>query len=216
MSDVIDTVGQFFEVPASGLTPVQIKLLDGSAEIAAARKALAIAPQALRDGIAHSVSAALRSALAIPLSDVFASAWGTRQQLLEYLKTEKHPPEEVAEVPLLEHEIKSRHGPVVQLLLSGERLCEVRFSVALSVSVESAVLRIQGGKIIAASAGSCTGKGSLCCGDAVLVERATHKFSLPAGMTFVPGLPIGALEFGRRPSLPTGDRGHWYPPSGVP
>ena len=197
MNDVIEKIGQYFRISDTGLTKTQLGLLERSDHVAAARQALAIAPAAVRDRIAGSIGASLQSALELSLADVLSTGWACRRKLLEYRDTAKHPRGEVHEVTLLEHEIRSSHGPTVQLVLAGKAVYEVPFLIGISVVIESAVLRVRDGKIIAASAGSCTGKGSLSCGNTVLVERATAKFSLPAEMVFSPGMPIGALTLSR-------------------
>jgi hypothetical protein len=212
MTDVIVTIDQLLGVPASGLSVDALQRLDASPQLGAARHALTLVPSEMRKRLAASVGAALHSALKVSLADVLAAGWAARTKLLEYADPSRHSPTEVAEVPLYEHEIRSSHGPTVELVFEGKRVFEVAFTISVALVIESALLRIQDGKIIAATAGRCSGKGSLSCGETILVERTTDKFSLPAELVFAPGVPIGTLVASHLPvAAPPSTSAHTAP-----
>lgn len=189
MIDTIERLGQLLDPGGAGLKPSQLKLLDTAMTMAKA--ALALVPASGLADLAQGVAAALQPVLDLKLGDVLAGAWNTRRELRKYRDTKQYPSDEVVEHPLGQDTVTSTLEPKVEILLNGQRVpgADVDFTVTLTVTIDSAVLRIRNARIIGATIAKCTGSGSLKCGEAGLLECSTREFTLPA-VAFGAGVEI--------------------------
>ena len=192
MSQVVESLGQLLDPEAKGLKEAAIGALGASSAMAAARAALALIPSGALADLTRGVAEALQAVLRFRLGDILAGAWNAGRQLHQYADPSRFPPGDVFEVPLAEHKITSTHHPRIAILLNGAPVpgAEVEFTVELAFTIESAVLRIHGGRLTGATIAKCKGKGTLSCGDAVLLEQPTREFSLPP-LSFGEGVPVG-------------------------
>jgi hypothetical protein len=189
VSDRVETLQQLLDPDGRGLGDLSIEVLDRSEALDTIRTALRALPGGALADLARGAAAALRQALSIKVGDVVAAGWNTGRRLLKYRDAKRYPPEDVIDVPLGEHTIRSRHEPRVAVLVNDVPVGEIPFTVTLAFTVESVVLRVRNGRLVGASPARCRAKGTLSCGKAVLLEQATRTFSLP-DLTFDPGLPI--------------------------
>lgn len=138
----------------------------------------------------RTIDQALHGLLSLPVQDILGGAWSQYRSLLEYRDRKKHPPEEVALHPLLEHAIESSHKLEIEIVLNDYQMGTLDFEVKLAFEIETAILKIQDGKIMEVELGSCMGSGALMFGSAELFKRETSKLELPKVISFPNGVTI--------------------------
>jgi len=92
---------------------------------------------------------------------------------------------------LADHTIISEHTPSLQIQINEISLGEVQFNINLELTLKGVILKIQNGKIMEATVGSCEGKGSVSYGDFSILEKETEPIALPLTVDFGEGLSIG-------------------------
>ncbi len=112
------------------------------------------------------------------LLDILVGGWQKTQELLEFRDKTKHPPEEVATVPLFERSFTSEHHPYIEILFRQETY-KVVFDVELKLALKELVLEIQDAKIKAVHSGSLEGSGSISLAGADLVTKEFPPVKLP-------------------------------------
>jgi hypothetical protein len=187
MADDPGSVAVFF-----GLDDGAVGQLHESDVMQKVRTSLAKAPDAVRNFATESVADALKSALNVPLIDLFAAAWKTIHELRKYCDQSKYPPGEVNNYALAEHVISSTHRPRFRVVLDGTPCGpEIEFDVDLKVTIEAVSLEILDARIMKAATGSIQGSGSISCAGATLVERETSAIDIPGKYSFGEGILIG-------------------------
>ncbi len=131
--------------------------------------------------------------LNIAIPDIMVMAWKKYRILLAYTDSKKYPPGEVSLVPLAEHTISSEHHPFLEILINNQPFGKIEFHISVSLALESAILKIQDGKIMAVTAGTCKGKGTIECENLLIMEKQTQPISLPGTISLGEGVPIVAL-----------------------
>ena len=175
-----------------GDAPEPLRLHD-SETMQKVREALATAPAVVRNFATESVADALKSALNVPLIDVFSVAWTRLMELRKYCDQSKYPAGEVNNYALAKHVITSDHHPRFKVLLDGAPCGpEMVFDVKLKLTIEAACLEILDAKIMKVATGSIQASGSISCAGATLVERKTSPLDFPGKYAFGDGIPIGA------------------------
>jgi hypothetical protein len=150
-------------------------------------------PELTWKAVSNEVGDAYRSLFKIDMLDIFCGAWGKLKELQEYRDRDKHPPGEVALLPLAEHTISSRHEPKIDILLGEKRLFEIPIEVILKFKLKSFVLKIQDGCIHEVKSGAFAGAGIIKCGGQKLVEKKSGDLKLPGNMTLKQGFQIPRL-----------------------
>jgi hypothetical protein len=147
-------------------------------------------PATLWNVVQDQVGEALGTALAIPLSSIFAGAWNRYQPLWEYCDPVRHPPEESNQVPLAPHTVTSTHHPFIEIVLGEKAICTLEFEVELSVKLEGAVVTIRDGKFREMATGEAGVEAMLSCEGSKLIEREIGEYHLPGKISFGEGIPI--------------------------
>ena len=182
-----DSIAVFFGLDDGPLQP-----LHESDAMQKVRGSLAKAPEAARTFATESVSDALKSALNIPLIDVFAAALKTLQELQKYCDQSQYPPGQINNYVLAKPVISSRHHPRFRVLFDGTQVGpELDFDVELKLTIETACLEILDAKIMKVATGAIQGSGSISCVGAKLVERKTSNVPIPGTFSFGDGILIG-------------------------
>ncbi len=145
----------------------------------------------VRAAAADGLVGAGRELLSSPITDLLADAWTTRKDLKRFADPNAYPPEQVNEYPLVGHEIALKRNPQVDVIINGVSTgLKFIFELKLALTIKSATLRIQGGRVIGARVGDFQGSGSFSCGDVTLAERKTSTFRLPGAVSFGQGFAI--------------------------
>lgn len=142
----------------------------------------------------------LGEVLSVGLEEILGSAWTKYRGIREYADLEKHPPGETVLLPLADHKIESAHSPHVDLMVRNVLLGSIGLDIALVLTLESVVLKLQGGKIRSIQAGSCQASGSLSCAvrtknvekELLGVEQETPKLDLAVAIPLGDGIEIAA------------------------
>ena len=189
MADEPASMAVFFGLDGGALEPLRLHDSDAMQKV---RASLTNAPAVVRNFATESVADALKSALNVPLIDVFSAAWTRLMELRIYCDQSIYPAGEVNNYALAEHVISSAHHPRFQVLLDGAPCGpEIVFDVELKLTIEAASLEILDAKIMKVATGSIRGSGSISCAGATLVERKTSTFGFPGKYAFGDGIPIG-------------------------
>jgi hypothetical protein len=130
--------------------------------------------------------------LQVNIQDILTQAWDKYRTLLKYRDRRN----ETIIVPLLEHTVKSRHHPAIEILLGDQLLTTIDFSIDLSLVLKGFVVTIRDGRIIAIKTGDCQGKGSVACEGFIILEKETGPFALPGTIDLGTGVPINPLSAG--------------------
>jgi len=190
MNDSI-TLNQFLTLQEGGIPKDLEARLEFSGDMATVRDALQA--RGLNWEMAWSkIIGGLDELLNISLEGILVKAWKKYQELRKYRDNEKYPPNETYLVHLVEHTIRSVHRPYLAVLINGIEIQKIEFAISLALTMEGAVLKIRDGKIKEIMPGACKGKGTLSCGEFVLMEQKTRKFVLPASISLGGGIPIPA------------------------
>jgi hypothetical protein len=156
---------------------------------------LTAAPPILQTHIGESITDALKTALDVRIVDILTQAWSARRDLAPYTDEPKYPANQIIDHTLTKHEIHSVHKPRVQIMLDHSPLGpEMEFDVALSLNIDSAVLRVKNRRIMSARLGRITGVGTIKCEGATLFQRPTKSVALPLTISFGAGIPIGKTK----------------------
>lgn len=139
------------------------------------------------------LSEAVRAMLDIKMTDILASAWSTLRELQEYLDSDRHPPDEIASVPLIKHTVKSTHHPSIEVLVGDSRVAEIKFDAEIAIAVDGVVLTVRDGRIWAAAGGKWRATGALKWEGQQILKEQTPHYPLPGQISFEQGIAIPKL-----------------------
>ena len=142
------------------------------------------------DGFFELMLKQLSDLLNIDIRAILVSAWSQSGEFLEYLNTEKYHPDETILLPLTEHTVTSEHFPILRPSINNITLGEIKFDINLELMLKGAVVKIQDGKIIEFTIGSCKGKGAVKHEDFAILEKATEQLIMPGLIELGEGIPI--------------------------
>ena len=121
--------------------------------------------------------------LKVDVGSVLLGAWMKGEQLRRYADPAKYGPEETILVELARHKINSSHEPHLEILIGETSVGRIDFEFTVTLTLESAVLKIRDGKIWAAQTGACQASGELKCEGHSLLKRESEPFVLPGTLT---------------------------------
>lgn len=191
MSSGPRTIRELLGFTSDGLTERQLQVISASPEVAGMREErTAKLPSVWKAGASRAVGKVLESALDTPISELLAHTCSKYVALLKYRNKAEYPADQVIQVTLVEHAVKSTHEPTVAVLWNGEMVAEVPFEVELALKIDGARLRIQDGSIWGISTGKCHCDGTIKCAGDTLFERSSREFELPGDVRLSTGVPI--------------------------
>ena len=133
----------------------------------------------------------LSELLHIDIRAILLSVWSKSEEFGKFLNTDSYHPGEMVLVALAEHTIVSEHNPSLKSFIDKIPLGEMTFHVNVELDLKGAIIKIQDGKIMGGSIGSCAGKGSITFGDDhVLIEKESEPWQLPGSIDLSDGIPI--------------------------
>jgi hypothetical protein len=173
-----DLMGASEKALAAGLSA---PVLREAAQSAAGREA-AWGAMLARPGLAGKVAGSLCGVLQEDMVGLFAGAWAKYYELRKCAKETLSHAGQPATVVLAEHDFTYAFEPSVVVTVNGVQVAEIPFQVALTVSVEGLELELCDGFVRRVTAGTCAGKGTIRCKDAVVWERALGSRDLPGDL----------------------------------
>jgi len=150
------------------------------------REARAIRWPWVRDLVAEKA----HDVLNLNVVDVLAEAWKKYAEIEKYADRQKYGPEDSILVPLMEHTVKSKHHPYVEILLHDKPMGRVEFDLDFSLTLAGFVLNIQDGSIREIQTGSAKGEGKLALATVTLFKRETKPLDFPGRIPLGPGIPL--------------------------
>jgi hypothetical protein len=145
-------------------------------------------PEALREPAAKALIWALKNLLDDPISETIVKAWTKLRELRKFADA---PADELNELTLHEHDISLARKPAIELVLNGTPTgLKIEFEMKLGLVMQSALIKVQGRRIVGARIGDVLGSGSISCGKITIAERNTSKVALPGELAFRPGVAI--------------------------
>jgi hypothetical protein len=127
------------------------------------------------------------------LVGVFLPAWRKHPDLQEYRDLDRHPPEETALVPLVEHSIITSHAPTIEPTLASQSLGEIEFEVEGEFLIKGAILEVRDAKIMKVRIGGIDGTGTLGLAGVSFLEKE-RNCDFMGSVTLPEGVPIEAPE----------------------
>jgi hypothetical protein len=158
--------------------------------VAAMRSNEALADTALLRPMMAEARRALAEALNISLGDILTSAWIKAGEVQKAADPMHHPPDELVQVRLLEHTIRYRQEPELDLTLNGKKVHSLKFTVELAVQLSGVILSIRASRIREVEGGKGAATATLSIGEAKLAERTTPDIALPLCIKLGEGIPI--------------------------
>jgi hypothetical protein len=150
------------------------------------REARAIRWPWVRDLVAEKA----HDVLNLNVVDVLGEAWKKYAEIEKYADRQKYGPEDSILVPLVEHTVKSKHHPYVEILLHEKPVGRVEFDLDFSLTLAGFVLKIQDGIIREIQTGSAKGEGKLALATVTLFKRETKPLDFPGHIPLGPGIPL--------------------------
>lgn len=132
----------------------------------------------------------IRKFLEVNFLDVLTGAWNKYESIRRYADAGG----ETDVVELFEHTIKSKHYPVIEVLVKGRIIHEFEFCIELRLDLKGFILTIEDGKIMSIKTGTCKGEGTISYEGFNLFQRETGPFVLPGTISLEPGVPITQNE----------------------
>lgn len=158
--------------------------LDTDEARAALAEACGAAPAPLRAGLVKALSGSLDEMFGVGVGDVLNSSWGKLGALRETIVSTRADPGKIAHVPLLDHQVASKHQPHIDLMLGGKQLCRLAFDIVLTLKLRGVQLDIRKGAIHGLTAGEAQGEGAFTLGGQTLIKRTTPAIALPGRLAF--------------------------------
>jgi hypothetical protein len=191
MSNSQVTLNQFFFLNAEELSEKELCVVESEGQTESLRKAVSKEVKHIKwPGIFSEIAKKIEELLDIDIPDIMVKAWAKYKTLLKYTDREKYPPDQTVLVPLVEHKIESEHHPHIDIVIDDKPFAKIEFQINIELTLKGMVLKIQDGKIKEVKMGSCEGKGSIKCGESVILEKEMEPFSLPSSIDLGDGIPI--------------------------
>jgi hypothetical protein len=121
---------------------------------------------------------------------VLIRVWNEGKLFQKYLNKEAYRPEDVVEVALADHTVRSNHEPYIEIFLDGVELPRMTFEVSVTLTIQGAILDIKDGKIIRLRTGKVSGKGELKYEGFLLASEKLKPIPLPGDKKLEEPIPI--------------------------
>jgi hypothetical protein len=186
MSENAPTLDTFFQYsqaydPGSG----ELKTLDSSRAVARMRKKVQkMAGRRSLPVTANELAGPIGQLLDFSLLDIMVRAWNENNLFEKYLDPDKYDPREPVFISLRKHKISSSHSPHVDVILNGQKLGQIDFSIDVSLTLEGIILELRGGQLREIRFGNMKGRGTLKCEGLVLLKRDTGTIKIPGTFRF--------------------------------
>lgn len=191
MNDSQITLKQFFSLNAEELSENGLSIVGPQGQTSSLQEMVLKEAKNIKwPGVFSAIVEKIEELLDISITDIMVKAWAKYKTLLKYTDREKYPPDQTVLVPLVEHKIGSEHHPHIDIVIDDKPFAKIEFQINVELTLKGMVLKIQDGEIKEVRMGSCEGKGSIKCGESVILEKEMKPFSLPSSIDFGDGIPI--------------------------
>jgi len=101
-----------------------------------------------------------------------------------YADRSQYPPDETIFVKLGQHTVTSSHRPHLDIVVDGVKVDTIPFEVKLTVGLDTALVTIRAGEVLAVAPGACRAAGEFKCEGYSIVKRESRPIELPGTWTF--------------------------------
>jgi hypothetical protein len=191
MNDSQITLKQFFSLNAEKLSEKELSIVGSEGQTSSLQEMVLKEAKNIKwPGVFSAIVEKIEELLDIGIPDIMVKAWAKYKTLFKYTDREKYPPDQTVLVPLVEHKIESEHHPHIDIMIDDKPIAKLEFQIDIELMLKGMVLKIRDGKIKDVKMGSCEGKGSIKCGESVILEKEMEPFSLPSSIDLGDGIPI--------------------------
>jgi hypothetical protein len=131
-----------------------------NATVARTKTTLGTAPAIDWPGLADAVADRIEDMFDIPLLGLFTDAWKDFHELADAADTDRHGPDELLHVALIDHAFEASFTPHVDVEITGMKAVRVDFEIAAGIELEGVELEIRGGVMRAVRLGSVAATAS--------------------------------------------------------
>ena len=132
----------------------------------------------------RAIAARIAELLRLDLGVILAGGWKKMAELRSYTDRSKYGPDETVFVEITRHTVTSTHKPSLDILVDGVKIDTLPFELKLTLTLDSALLTIRDGKILAVSPGACTAGGEMTLEGFEILKRDAAAVKLPGTWTF--------------------------------
>jgi hypothetical protein len=154
------------------------------------------------------IANALAQVLDLNIAQFVLDGWAKHRELLAAARTTAGSPTHTEEVVLADHRISSRHQPAAEVYLNGARVATVQFELEVWIDIQSVVVLVRGGRLVAIRAGDAGVGARLATAGHDIAER---RVRCAAGALIPLGSGIPLLD---SPLAPNGQGGGSGPGQG--
>lgn len=148
-------------------------------------------PESFYDDLCEMMLENLSELLDIDLlKGIFIPAWRQHPDLQEYRDFTKHPADEIALVPLVDHSIVTTHAPKIEPTVGGRSLGEIKFDVKGEFYIKGAILQVRDAKIQKIRFGGIDGTGTLSLAGVSFLEKVGN-LDISGNLDLQEAVPIG-------------------------
>jgi hypothetical protein len=149
---------------------------DVTQQLSAAGGALSLASKAVQ---LSEVTELIWQMLDLPLDDLMSRAWDSHALVQKAKSSTRDKPGAMEQVHLSKHTIRSAHRPKIEVEMVGASLPAMEFDLALTISVDAAVLSVADGRVTEIRPGQTSAAGTFTAAGKTLLEGNLAKVSLP-------------------------------------
>ena len=124
------------------------------------------------------VGDALASLLDIPIGNVLIGAWHDNRLVQDACRRTRAHPGMLEKVYLLTSEVTCKHHPQIDLDTAGCRMTLLTLELELNLTINSLVVDVAGGQVVAVGPGTADARATLKVGRTVLAERHVDKVKI--------------------------------------
>ncbi len=191
MNETILTLREVFQIDPKDISVRAEAGIDVHQDVKSAREAIAKESRAIRwPWVRQSIAEQTGQLLNLNVLDVLGEAWKKLSEVEEAADPKKHDPSERNLVPLAEHTVKSQHEPKLKVLLHGQEIGSLKFSLEFSLVLEGFDLAIQNARIMEIQTGRAMGEGSLSFAEVSLWKHVLSPVCFPGQISLGPGIAL--------------------------
>jgi len=110
---------------------------------------------------------------------IFAGAWSKYAELRKCAKETREDPNSTIDVSLADHEFTYAVAPAVDILLNGEKVASIPFSIEVTCKVSGLVLSLKQGAVYRVRTGKCNCTTQILCAGYSVWDHPLANIDLP-------------------------------------
>lgn len=156
-------------------------------------RALAQFPEMTRKAAAQEAAIAAAALLKVDLADVLVHGWREHRDIVSAARRTLAAPGSTELVSTTTHEITLEQRPSISILVDGQRVATLQLGLSIVFNVNTLLLGIRGGLLIAVHSGRCDITATLAIQGTSVVARSVH-LELPDVIPLQRGIRLLPIE----------------------